>query len=230
MIKALIFDMDGTIVDNIPYHHAAWLNFLKKYGINLRPEDFAAQNHGTADEMIIRFFGSNLSAQKIKELGYEKEQSYRDLYRHKIKEVTGFTEFIKSAKSKGIKTALATMGNEDNINFILESLHLKDYFDLIVGGNQVRAGKPNPEIYHIILEALQVAPKDCLAFEDSLGGVQSASQAGIAVVGICTSHSAEEFHAWNVFKTVKDFSTGYSSLVFECLPCFIFLSLIFIKH
>jgi beta-phosphoglucomutase len=206
MIKALIFDMDGTIVDNIPYHHEAWLNFLQKYGIAIRPEDFAAQNHGTADEMIIRFFGNDLTIEKIKELGYEKEQTYRDLYLHEIKEITGLTALVKSAKRKGIKIALATMGNEDNIDFILEGLDIKKYFDVIVGGNQVKAGKPDPEIFQTILNHLQLQPNECVVFEDSYGGVQSAQSAKIPVVGVLTSNTKEEFHLWNVQKTIKEFT------------------------
>ena len=73
--KAIIFDMDGTLVDNIIFHKNAWLKFLKKYNIEIEPESFNAQNHGTIDEMIVRFFGNDISTEKVQQLGQEKEQT-----------------------------------------------------------------------------------------------------------------------------------------------------------
>lgn len=190
--KAIIFDMDGTLVDNIPYHEESWIVFLKEYGIMIEPENFAAQNHGTLDEMIIRFFGNDLSKERIHELGLAKENAYQNLYQPHIKEVNGLTPFLQKLKQNNIKTGLATMGIPASIDFILGGLDIKNYFDEITGGIEVLKGKPNPDIFLKTVEKLQVDGKDTLAVEDSMGGIKSAKDAGLKVVGITTTHSEEE--------------------------------------
>ncbi|HSF54286.1 MAG TPA: HAD family phosphatase, partial [Algoriphagus sp.] len=100
--KAILFDMDGTLVNSIPFHQEAWLRFLSNHGIHLRPEDFHAQNHGTIHEMMHRFFPHEKSREKRIELGEEKEITYRKIYGPHLKEIAGLTEFLKSLKSKKI--------------------------------------------------------------------------------------------------------------------------------
>ncbi len=190
--KAIIFDMDGTLVNNIPYHEESWIVFLKEYGIMIEPENFAAQNHGTLDEMIIRFFGNDLSKERIHELGLAKENAYQNLYQPHIKEVNGLTPFLQKLKQNNIKIGLATMGIPASIDFILGGLNIKNYFDEITGGIEVLKGKPNPDIFLKTVEKLQVDGKDTLAVEDSMGGIKSAKDAGLKVVGIATTHSEEE--------------------------------------
>ncbi len=190
--KAIIFDMDGTLVNNIPYHEESWIVFLKEYGIMIEPENFAAQNHGTLDEMIIRFFGNDLSKERIHELGLAKENAYQNLYQPHIKEVNGLTPFLQKLKQNSIKIGLATMGIPASIDFILGGLNIKNYFDEITGGIEVLKGKPNPDIFLKTVEKLQVDGKDTLAVEDSMGGIKSAKDAGLKVVGITTTHSEEE--------------------------------------
>ncbi|WP_326982157.1 HAD family phosphatase [Chryseobacterium sp. MYb264] len=190
--KAIIFDMDGTLVDNIPYHEESWIIFLKEYGIIIEPENFSAQNHGTLDEMIIRFFGNDLSRERIHELGLAKENAYQHLYRQHLKEMEGLTSFLKKLKQNNIKTGLATMGIPSSIDFILGGLNIKAYFDEVTGGMEVLKGKPDPDIFLKTVEKLQVDGKDTLAVEDSMGGIQAAKEAGLKVVGITTTHSEEE--------------------------------------
>lgn len=215
MIKALIFDMDGTIVDNIPFHHQAWLTFLKKYRIELNQDEFHAQNHGTIDEMIIRFFGDDLPLEKITELGFEKEATYRELYKETITEVKGLTGLLEWAKLKELKIGLATMGNVDNIDFILDNLKIRSYFDAIVGGDQVVRGKPDPEIYERVLSNLEVEAGEALAFEDSHGGILAARQAGLQVIGMCTTHTPTELESWGVKSCIDDFTVYLNDLVAE---------------
>lgn len=197
--------MDGTIVDNITYHHEAWLTFLRKHDVHIAPESFAAQNHGTADEMMIRFFGSGLTAAELKSYGREKEQIYRDLYQHAICEIAGFTRLLQLARQQGLKIALATMGNIDNVHFVLNRLNVLSYFDVIVNGDQVTQGKPHPEVYLTALQKLELPPVGVIAFEDSLGGVRSAQAAGLGVVGVGTAHTRHEFAEWGVNQFISSF-------------------------
>lgn len=204
--KAIIFDMDGTIVDNIPYHEESWIIFLKEYGIIIEPENFSAQNHGTLDEMIIRFFGAETSKERVHELGLAKEKAYQTLYQNHIKEVNGLTPFLQKLNQNNIKTGLATMGIPSSIDFILGGLNVKNYFQEITGGIEVSKGKPNPEIFLKTLEKLKVEAKDAVAVEDSMGGIKAAKDAGIKVIGITTTHSLEELMDNGCAEVIHDYS------------------------
>lgn len=205
-ISAIIFDMDGTLVDNIPYHKEAWIKFLKKHKINLDPDQFEAQNHGTIDQMIKRFFGSNTALKEVKKLGQEKESLYRTIYKDNIKEVEGLTAFLKELKSKNIKIALATNCDSPNIDFVLDRLHIRKYFDIIIGGHQVANGKPHPEIYNSVLKKLAIKNNQVIAFEDSKGGIESALKAGIEVAGITTSYKSDKLLEYGCFQVIHDFT------------------------
>lgn len=212
-IKAIIFDMDGTLVDNIPYHKQAWILFLQKYGFKMDTNSFNAQNHGTIDEMIVRFFGKNLSEKTIKELGKEKEKTYRSLYKPYIKEVTGLKFFLQDLEKKQIKIMLATMGDKDNINFILESLNIMSSFSSITGGNEITKGKPDPEIYNSVLSKNNLKNNECIAIEDSIGGIQSALDAGLQVIGITTTHTKSELIDAGCYKVIDDFTNTLAGII-----------------
>lgn len=126
--KAIIFDMDGTLVDSIPYHKEAWLTFLRKHNILLTPEDFLAQNHGNIDEMIRRFFGYDLPYEQIKVLGWEREEIFKDLYSPHIKEIEGLTILLTKMDKMNIKASLATMGNDMNIDQVIDGLNVRKNF------------------------------------------------------------------------------------------------------
>lgn len=205
MIKAIIFDMDGTLVDSIPFHKDAWLLFLKKHGIILAPEEFQAQNHGNIDEMIRRFFGKDLEEDKVKELGQEKERTYRAMYKSHIKEIQGLTDLLNKMNNQHIVAALATMGDMPNIDFVLDEINIRPYFSSITGGHEIVRGKPDSEIFNLALAKLNLKTTECIVIEDSLGGVISALNAGIRVVGITTSHSHEELQSNGCFYTISNF-------------------------
>lgn len=203
--KAVIFDMDGTLVDSISYHKKAWLSFLQSHEINLDEQIFDAQNHGTIEEMMFRFFGPNLTNSQLIKFSEEKEDTYRQLFRPEIRELQGLTVFLKSIFLQKVKIGLATMGDQNNIDFTLDSLVIRGYFHSTTGGHEVRKGKPDPEIYELALTKIGVKAKDCLAFEDSLGGVKAAISAGIDVIGITTSHSRGELLGFGCIETIDNF-------------------------
>ncbi|SFC67695.1 haloacid dehalogenase superfamily, subfamily IA, variant 3 with third motif having DD or ED/haloacid dehalogenase superfamily, subfamily IA, variant 1 with third motif having Dx(3-4)D or Dx(3-4)E/beta-phosphoglucomutase family hydrolase [Flexibacter flexilis DSM 6793] len=204
-VKAFIFDMDGTLINNISYHQKAWLAFLAKYGIELAPHEFHAQNHGTQDELIRHFFGQDLDYPKVQALGNEKEALYRELYRPAMEPLKGLPQLLDALKAQQIRIALATMGGADNIDFVLDTLQIRPYFEVIVGGHQVRHGKPHPEVYQKALKALGLEPSEAIALEDSRGGIVSANGAGLPVVGITTSHTPDELRQWGAIHTVAHY-------------------------
>lgn len=204
--KAVIFDMDGTLVDSIPFHKEAWLRFLRNHEIYLDEKSFHAENHGTIEEMMFRFFGSGLSKSQLFQFSEEKERIYRELYSPQIKEVGGLTNFLESIFLQKIRIGLATMGNQSNIDLTLDSLGARRFFHSTTGGHEVKKGKPDPEIYELALHKVGIKASECLAFEDSIGGVRSAISAGIKVIGITTTHTREELLDYGCAGAIDSFS------------------------
>ena len=205
MKKAVIFDMDGTLVDNIPYHLESWLAFLDKYNIEVDEANFLATNHGTLIETVLKYFGP-MSIEEARDLGEEKESMYREMYRPHMKPIEGLTELLENLKSRSIKISLATMGDRNNMDFIIDGLGIKSYFDLEIGGHQVTNGKPHPEVFHLTMEKLGLNPNECLVMEDSGGGIKSATAAGIDVVGVATTLNKDQLYDLGCVKAISNFS------------------------
>ncbi|AMQ56198.1 HAD family hydrolase [Algoriphagus sanaruensis] len=205
-VKHVFFDMDGTMVDSIPFHQESWLRFLSNHGIHLRPEEFRAQNHGTIHEMIRRFFPHEKSSQRILELGEEKEYTYRQLYSSYLVEIKGLSSFLEHLKTNGISIHLSTMGDQNNIDFILDGLELRHFFKTITGGHEVFKGKPDPEIFELSLKKAGAKPAESIVFEDSGGGIRAAKAAGLRVLGLATTHSKRELIELGWLAAYHDFS------------------------
>lgn len=205
MIRAVILDMDGTLVDNIPYHRSSWFSFLRHHGIHVDEANFDAINHGTIDEMIIKLFGSHLPPERIRQLGLEKEEQYRRECAPFLIEVDGLRDALEWMKLAGVKIGLATNGNRDNISFVLDGLSIRSFFDVVVSGDDVQKGKPDPEIYLLAARQLGLSVGQCAVVEDSLGGVRAGRDAGMKVIGITTSLNAEDLMAAGCSMTMDHF-------------------------
>ena len=192
-IGAVLFDMDGVVVDNLPYHVDAWLLFCDRHGIPLTREIFYRELNGmNSKDTFEWFYKREMSREEISRLEEEKEIIYREFYGPYRNAAPGLEGFLKEIRQRGIKTALATSAGQGNIDFTLDGIGLRDQFDAIIGGGEVRKGKPNPEIYLRAAELVGVEPKDCWVIEDSLQGIAAGLSAGMRVVGITTSHSSAE--------------------------------------
>jgi beta-phosphoglucomutase len=207
-MEAAIFDMDGTMVRNMTYHKKAWQEYLAQHGIHLSEDEFREKISGKKNDQIFELvFGRKLSEEELAKYTAEKEQLYRDLYAPDIKEVEGLTSLITALCDRNIKIAIATTSPAANRQFVLKSLGLENKFQVILGDEHVRRGKPDPEIYISTANELSVPPSKCVVFEDSPPGVQSGKAAGMTVVGLLTSHSAEELPGADYL--IRDF-TGIS--------------------
>lgn len=201
--------MDGVIVDTNPYHKISLKQFCEKYGYQLNEEDLISKIYGrTNNEWIRNIFGP-LPKEKILELGEEKEAMFRALYKDVIKPVSGLDDFLKELEERSIPKAIGTSAPRSNVDFVLEHTHLKKYFTTILDQSDVEHGKPDPEIYLKVADRLGFPPHQCIVFEDSLSGVESAQRAGAKVVGVTTTHSREELAHTDL--VIQDFA-GLGSL------------------
>jgi HAD superfamily hydrolase (TIGR01509 family) len=140
------------------------------------------------DDIVRDVFGPQLTSEEVREHGAAKERLYRELMGPAVKQslVPGLAEFL--VRHRGMPIAMATSAEPENVDFILDAAGLRPHFRAIVDGNQVRDPKPHPEIYLKAGELLRADPRNCVAFEDSFAGVQSARSAGMMVVGVRTTH------------------------------------------
>jgi beta-phosphoglucomutase family hydrolase len=190
---AFVFDMDGVIVDTNPYHKVSLRQFAERYGYSLSEEELIKKIYGrTNKEWIPNLFGRSMSSEEVSRLGEEKEQLFRDIYEKDIKEVRGLTDFLNEAVRLNIKMAIGTSAPRSNVDFVLKHTGIEKFFPVILDESHVNHGKPNPEIYINCAAALKFSPSQCIVFEDSLSGVAAGIAAGCHVVGIATTHSAEE--------------------------------------
>lgn len=204
--KAYIFDMDGTLTDNMHFHHEAWMKFiaLKKLGIDAAT--FERDYHkGTLIEVMARFFPTLKTEEELRQVGNEKEALYRNTYGHLLKPLPGLHQFLKQLKEKNIPAGLATMGDQNNLDMTLKQLNIAAYFHSTTGGDQVHNGKPHPEIFLSAAEKIGVDPQCCLAFEDTQSGITAARAAGMQVVGVATQFSLEKLLDLGCIVSVKDF-------------------------
>jgi beta-phosphoglucomutase family hydrolase len=207
--SAFIFDMDGTIVDNMAYHTQSWIRFFEQRGMAVDPEEFFRTTAGRQGKEIIRSrLGSHLSDDEVKTLNLEKEGVYRELYGPHRATVAGFERLIAAAKEAGIKLAVATAAPVGNIAFTLDGLDLRRHFDAVVGAADVARGKPHPDGFLLAAEKLGVAPADSIVFEDAPLGVEAARNAGMRCVVLTTTLPADAFAAFdNVIAIAPDFAS-----------------------
>ena len=187
-MRALLFDMDGVIIDSNPVHVVAWEEYTRRHGVELTAE-MRQQMYGKRNDELIRgFLGELLSDAEVHAHGAAKEALYREMMRPRVNEllVPGVREFIGG--HAGLRMAVATNGEERNVDLVLDGAGLRAYFSVTLHGGQVKNPKPHPEIYLRAAELLGVAPGDCVVFEDSHAGVAAGLAAGMRVVGLSTTH------------------------------------------
>lgn len=184
---ALIFDMDGVVIDSNPAHRASWAAFNRRYGLETT-EAMQQRMYGKRNDEIVRdFFGAGLSDEEVARRGAAKERLYREMIDGQVEKmlVPGLKTFLQDLG--GVPIAMATNAEPDNVALVLEQGGIRPYFQVVVDGHQVRNAKPDPEIYRLAAQRLGVMEGNCIVFEDSKSGVQAALNAGMRVVGLLTT-------------------------------------------
>jgi beta-phosphoglucomutase family hydrolase len=205
-LEAVIFDMDGTLVDSMPYHYKSWEVFFEQQGIYLTKEEFDSIHHGTLFDIMPRIFG-DISHEESYRLGMMKEQAFRELYKHEIKPIDGLVEWLEALKRAGLKIGLGTAADFTNADFTVDAIDIRKYFDAIVTSDIVKEGKPSPAVYLKVAEMLQVNPAGCVVFEDTLSGIQAGLSAGMKVIGITTGLSKEAMQVLPVSAVIDNYQS-----------------------
>jgi beta-phosphoglucomutase len=204
-IRGAVFDLDGTLVDNIAFHFEAFRALAKRVGKTMDEATFQSFNGLKNADIFPRFFGRALSADEIAELSNEKESTYRALYRPKLAPHRGALELLERLRGAGVKLAVASSAPPENRSMVLDGLGWNERFDAVVASEGLR-GKPAPDVFLAAAERLGVAPGDCVAFEDAQNGIQAAHAAGMLVVGVTTNVSATALVAAGARFTIANFA------------------------
>jgi beta-phosphoglucomutase family hydrolase len=206
---AFIFDMDGTLVDNMHHHTRAWGVLLEENGIEMDPHHFLVQTAGKTNREIMPMVFGDITDTRLEELTVRKETLYRESFLPERKLVDGLAEFLGRASDLGIKMAVATAATKRNVEFILDGLDIRRLFGAVVTAADVKRGKPDPEIFLKSAELLGVPPSGCIVFEDAIGGFQAAHNARMKSIGIATVNPVDEILGYDsVVDAAADF-TGF---------------------
>ena len=209
--KAFVFDLNGTMIDDMYYHAEAWFDILNNdLNAGLTWDEVKVQMYGKNDEVLSRIFGDNhFTIERMKELSIEKENRYQKAYLPQLKLMDGLLQFLDQSKTAGIKMAIGSAAIPFNIDFVLTNLNLYPYFSVVVSADDVLISKPHPDTFLQCAEQLGVNPEDCIVFEDAPKGVESALNAGMPCFVLTTTHPIEDF---STYTNVIGYAKNYTSL------------------
>jgi beta-phosphoglucomutase-like phosphatase (HAD superfamily) len=217
-VGAFIFDMDGTMIDSMPTHAKTWVEFTCRHDLDIPLEEVMRRTTGrTGPECMVELFGPELDEAQYQNLSEQKEELYRALFAPVFAEVAGFTQFESRARARGLKVGVGTAGDRHNIAFVLSHLRLAQAPHAIVGGDEGLPGKPEPAIFLEAARRLNKDAKDCIVFEDSPFGIESARRAGMRAVAICSTHTPTQLAGPHVLAAVRDYTELLNSSFLENL-------------
>ncbi len=205
MLRAVIFDLDGVIVDSHPAHLQAWKTFFRSIGKRVAEQDLLFILEGQKREDILRHFLGDLSEEQVKQYGAKKEALFRDSV-PELKTVRGLPEFLDRLYAAGLPLALASSASRTRAAYMLEQLDLKQRFQAVVTGDDVKRGKPDPSIFRLAAESLDVAPSHILVCEDAVSGVEAAKAAGMKCLAIAPNGRGPLLEKAGADRIVLDFS------------------------
>lgn len=191
--KAWIFDLDGTLVDNMGHHELAWVEFFRRKGHDVDLEYLKAYMSGkTATDVVRHILGQSLTEAQVAAYAAEKEVLYREMYKPHLAPLPGLVEFLDRGRTAGIRFMIGSAAIRANIDFVLEGLGLADAFDGIVCAGDISRSKPDPEVFLKAAALEGVDPRDCIVFEDAKAGLEAARRAGMRAVLLETGYDAHE--------------------------------------
>jgi beta-phosphoglucomutase family hydrolase len=207
--QAFIFDLNGTMVDDMDFHGKAWYEIVHdQLGADLSYEEVAKEMYGKNEEVLTRIFGEGKFApDQMQYLSIKKEKLYQSAFRPHLKLINGLGTFLKAAYDHQVKMAIGSAAIPFNIDFVVNALNLRHYFSAIISADDVAKSKPDPETFTKAAQEMGVEPSACIVFEDAPKGVEAAQNAGMKAVVITTVHKKEHFSSYpNVLTFIKDYT------------------------
>ncbi|MEG1634597.1 MAG: HAD family phosphatase [Rikenellaceae bacterium] len=204
MIKGVIFDMDGVLVDNSDIHIEAFMIFCARHGLSIKAEALKGLFGMGNDEIMPEVFGRKMTADEIARYAEEKENVYREIFAAKIKPLEGLRSLLSELKKRDIKIAVGSSGMAKNVEFVLEKCGIKEFFDAKANGDMISKAKPDPEVFLLAANLLNLEPSECVVCEDSHAGIKAARSADMKVVAVATTYKRDEHHDYDII--VDDFT------------------------
>ena len=209
--KGYIFDMDGTLVDNCAWHVLAWQEFARRHGREIPRRQVLEWMGATSAYYMRRIFEREVPKHECDAMSAEKEALYRELYAPHLKLPDGLADLLSDAKARGVRIGIATGGPKENVDFIVDGLGIRGFFDVIVDCTGYVRGKPAPDCYLAAADALGTSPEDCMVFEDATNGIEAAHAAGMKVVAITFTMPRETLQGRNPCATIDSFTDLFDS-------------------
>jgi beta-phosphoglucomutase len=205
MLTAILFDLDGTIVNTDPIHYQAWREMLLDHNIEIDETFYKSRISGKINPEIIKDILPHLSLTDGEKFADQKEALFRERAA-KLQPLDGFAELIKWTEKHNLKRALVTNAPRLNAEFMLEVLAIKEVFHTIVLADDCVAGKPDPEPYNVALNQLGITPEQAIALEDSPAGIRAAVAANIPTIGIASTHDPQVLKDMGTVMAIPDFT------------------------
>jgi HAD superfamily hydrolase (TIGR01509 family) len=213
---AVIFDMDGVLIDSHPAHRAAWESFLQSLGVRVAEDDLSFILEGRTRSEILRHFLGDLPEDQLQEYGRRKDEIFRELEQG-IQPGPGVMAFLSKLEQMGLSCAVATSASEIRTASTIERLGLSAYFDAIVTAADVNLGKPHPLVYQLACSRLGVSPDEALAFDDAPAGVLSARSAGLRCIGVTSNGGSQKLLEAGAETVINDFmNLSMESFLLAC--------------
>lgn len=188
---AIIFDMDGVLLDSSPFHLRKWMNLLRARAIPFDEQELPKIVLGPANDAIFRrFLGADLTREQLSELSEELDANFRREIGPHPPPLPGVRRFIEECHAQGITMAVASAAIANNVTFLISGLGLQAYFRIVLAVDATARPKPHPDVYLMTAEKLGVRPAECVVFEDSFVGIEAAKRAGMKCIAIASTFSA----------------------------------------
>lgn len=211
----VIFDMDGVLADTGPIHYESWVKLAEELGKNFTHDFFESTFGQTSPEITRKMMGDDVSEEKIIEYADCKEKYYREMVKDKLNPLPGVNDLLKELHEQSFQLAVGSSGPPKNVELLLKTLQIEEYFDAIITAAEVEKGKPDPDVFLIAAKNVEVIPRNCIVIEDAPVGIQAAEKADMKVIALTTTHPKEQLMGADLI--IPDLSHVNSSKIKELL-------------